>query len=185
MINQLRALFPHYDVGIAFIYFEHKQTWKPEDLLGSLLADVARRTWNTISPKLIELYKKHRGENSRPSLDDISQLLLSESSHFSKLFIVIDAVDECSDAKILVKLLKELAKLQPILRLLVTGRPNIRTVQAVYIDSTVLRIKANEEDISIFLDGRINEAEILKSYFDEDLNETVVKDRIIEKADGM
>jgi hypothetical protein len=185
VINQLRVLFPHYDVGIAFIYFEHRQTWKPEDFLGSLLADITRRAWNTVSPKLIELYKKHRGENSRPSFDDVSQLLLSESNQFSKLFIVIDAVDECSDAKILVKLLKELAKLQPILRLLVTGRPNIRTVEAVYPDCTLLRIKANEEDLRIYLDGRINDAETLKSYFDEDLNETVVKDRIIQKADGM
>jgi hypothetical protein len=156
-----------------------------DDLLGSLLADVARRAWNTVSPKLIELYKKHRGENSRPSLDDISQLLLSESSHFSKLFIVIDAIDECSDTKILVKLFKELAKLRPILRLLVTGRPNIRTVEAIYPDCTLLRIKANEEDVRTYLESRINEAEILKSYFDEDLNETVVEDRIIEKADGM
>jgi hypothetical protein len=185
VINQLRVLFPHYDVGIAFIYFEHKQTWKPEDLLGSLLGDVARRAWNTESPKLIELYKKHRKENSRPSFDDISQLLLSESNHFSKLFIVIDAVDECSDAKVLVRLFKELAKLRPILRLLVTGRPNIRTVEAVYPDCTLLRIKANEEDIRSYLDGRINESEVLKSYLDEDFNETVVEDKIIESADGM
>jgi ankyrin repeat domain-containing protein 50 len=185
VINQLQIHFPHFDVGVAFIYFQHKQSWKLQDLLGSILADVARSTWSAVSPKLIELYKKHHNKNSKPSVDEISQLLLSESNHFSKLFVVIDAADECSDSKILLKLLKELTKLRPILRLLVTGRPNIRTVEAVYSDCSVLRIKANEEDIRIYLDDRINEAEILKSSLDEDLTETVVKDRIIEKADGM
>jgi ankyrin repeat domain-containing protein 50 len=184
VINQLRVLFPHYDIGVAFIYFEHKQTWKPEDLLGSILADVARPAWTVISSKLIEIYKKHRARNSRPSFDDISQLLLSESNHFSKLFIVIDAIDECSNSKTLIKLLKELSKLQPILRLLVTGRWNIR-IDSVYPKYTLLSIKTNEEDIRTYLDSRINEAEILKSYLDDNLSETVIKDHIVKKADGM
>ena len=184
MINHLRVLFPHYDVGVAFIYFEHKQTWTPEDLLGSILADVARSAWTAVSPKLIEIYKKHRALNSRPSFDDISQVLLSESNHFSKLFIIIDAIDECSNSKTLIKLLKELSKLRPILRLMVTGRWNIR-IDTVYPEYTLLSIKANEEDIRTYLDSRINEAEILKSYLNDDLNETMIKDQIIKKADGM
>jgi ankyrin repeat domain-containing protein 50 len=177
-------MFPHHDVGIAFIYFEHKQPWRPEDLLGSILADIARKAWADVSSKLVELYTAHREKNSRPSFDDISQLLLSQSNHFSKLFVIIDAIDECSDSKILVKLLKELAKLRPILRLMVTGRPNIR-IDGIYSDYTLLRIKANEEDIRTYLDSRISEAEELKSYLNEDVNETLIKDRIIEKADGM
>lgn len=184
MINELRVLFPHHDVGVAFIYFEHKQTWKPEDLLGSILADIARPAWSAVSPKLIEIYKEHRARNSRPSFDDISQLLLSESNHFSKLFVVIDAIDECSNSKTLTKLLKELSSLRPILRLMVTGRWNVR-IDSVYPEHTPLSIKANEEDIRIYLDSRINEAEKLKSYLDDDLNETVIKDRIVKKADGM
>jgi hypothetical protein len=184
VINQLRVLFPHYDVGVAFIYFEHTQTWKPEDLLGSILADAARPAWTAVSPKLIEIYKKHRALNSRPSFDDISQLLLSESNHFSKLFVVIDAIDECSNSKTLTKLLRELSKLRPILRLLVTGRWNIR-IDSVYPKYTLLGIKANEEDIRIYLDSRINEADTLKSYLDDDLNQTVIKDRIVKKAEGM
>lgn len=184
MINQLRVLFPHYDVGVAFIYFEHKQTWKPEDLLGSILADVARPAWTAVAPKLVSIYKEHRARNCRPSFDDISQLLLSESSHFSKLFVVIDAIDECSNSKTLTKLLKELSKLRPMLRLMVTGRWNIR-IDSVYPKYTLLRIKANEEDIRTYLDNRINEAENLKSYLNENLNETIIKDRIVKKADGM
>jgi hypothetical protein len=178
VINQLRVLFPHYDVGVSFLYFEHKQTWKLEDLLGSILADVARPAWTTVSPKLVALY------NTRPSFDDITHLLLSESSHFSKLFVVIDAIDECSNSKALTRLLKALNRLRPILRLMVTGRWNVR-IDSVYPKYTLLSIKANEEDIRTYLDSRINEAETLKSYLDDDLNETVIKDRIVKKADGM
>jgi ankyrin repeat domain-containing protein 50 len=184
VINQLQGLFPHYDVGLSFIYFEHKQTWKPEDLLGSILADVARPAWTAVSPKLVSLYKEHRARNTRLSFDDISQLLLSESNHFSRLFVVIDAIDECSNSKTLTKLFKELNKLRPILRLMVTGRWNIR-IDSVYPKSTLLSIKANEEDIRTLLDTRINEAETLKSYLDDNLNESMIKDRIVKKADGM
>jgi hypothetical protein len=148
------------------------------------LADIARPAWTTVSPKLVALYKEHGARNTRPSFDDMSRLLLSESSHFSKLFVVIDAIDECSDSKTLTKLLKELNKLRPILRLMVTGRWNIR-IDSVYPKSTLLSIKANEEDIRTLLDTRINEAETLKSYLDENLNESMIKNRIVKKADGM
>jgi hypothetical protein len=63
VINHLQSLFPHYDVGVSFIYFEHKQTWKLEDLLGSILADVARPAWTTVAPKLVALYKEHRARD--------------------------------------------------------------------------------------------------------------------------
>jgi hypothetical protein len=67
---------------------------------------------------------------------------------------------------------------------MVTGRWNIR-IDSVYPKYALLSIKANEEDIRTLLDTRINEAETLKSYLDENLDESMIKDRIVKKADGM
>jgi hypothetical protein len=86
------------DVGIAYLYCsfqrhdDHSQ--KPESLLASILRQLAQGL-SSMPDSVGALYEKHRAKGTRPSVDEISKALRSIAGHFSRFFIVIDALDEC------------------------------------------------------------------------------------------
>lgn len=59
------------------------------------------------------LYSRHVARQTRPSIDEISSAICSIVHGFSRAFIVMDALDECTNmSKTISMLLKEIAKLQ-------------------------------------------------------------------------
>jgi hypothetical protein len=76
-----------------------------------------------LSDDVQDLYKSHSRHNIRPKLGEISEILKSETGRYSKIFVVVDALDECAEDKgSRESLLNELRKLQPIASLMVTSR---------------------------------------------------------------
>lgn len=47
---------------------------------------------------LKDLYAKHVRENTHPSVGDMASLLQRVAFNFSKVFLIVDALDECTDA---------------------------------------------------------------------------------------
>lgn len=82
-------------VGIAYLYcnFRQQTDQKVEDLLSSLIRQLSQD-----QPSLPEclrmLYDKHKGR-TRLSLDELSEALQSVANLFSRIFIAVDALDEC------------------------------------------------------------------------------------------
>src|SRR6266516_4828685 len=83
-------------VGIAYLYcnFQRQHEQKPADLLMNLLKQLVRER-NTIPETIKSLYNLHKDKRSRPSLDEILKELHSVVRLYSKIFIIIDALDEC------------------------------------------------------------------------------------------
>ncbi|OJJ80314.1 5'-methylthioadenosine/S-adenosylhomocysteine nucleosidase family protein [Aspergillus glaucus CBS 516.65] len=65
---------------------------KIEDLLLSLLKQLSQ-DWPSLPDAVSNLYHKH--QRTRPSYDDISKALLSVVALYSRVFIIVDALDEC------------------------------------------------------------------------------------------
>ena len=83
-------------VGIAYLYCNYKRSHeqKFEDLLLNLLKQLAQRC--LVTPDGVqELYNKYKARSDRPLSKDLSETLQSVISSFSKVFIIIDALDEC------------------------------------------------------------------------------------------
>src|SRR5438046_8080422 len=98
VINYLeRTFIDDDDVGIAFIYFKYKENQSIENLLGCLLQQLAQRR-SDVSDNIRNLYNNHIKKNTRPSLSEYSKLLKTEAYSLSRVFIVIDALDECIEA---------------------------------------------------------------------------------------
>ncbi|KAH8781602.1 hypothetical protein BGZ57DRAFT_977207, partial [Hyaloscypha finlandica] len=82
-------------VSIAYVYcnYQPQQEQKPADLLSSLLKQLAQK-----QPAMLidvkNLYEHHRGKGTRPSIDDIIRVLDSAIRLYSRVFIIIDALDE-------------------------------------------------------------------------------------------
>lgn len=139
-----------------------------------------------LSEDVKSLYNQHSRERTRPSLPEYIRLLQAHIQRFSRVFIVVDALDECSeDNGVRDLFLAQLRYLLPNIRLLVTSR-DITSLGHAFEDATRLEIRANEDDMRTYLQVRIEEQALLRSHIKDDpsLKDTIIN-TIINKANGM
>jgi ankyrin repeat domain-containing protein 50 len=172
------------DIGIVGVFCNYKEPEKAVNLIGSLLQQIALRQ-SDISDDIRHLYKTHVTKCTRPSIFEYSTLLKAECRPLSTLFIVIDALDECSSES-KDKFLKELQDLGPKLRLMITSRPSIMGITDYFQDVVHLEIHASNEDIKTYLTERLQSESRFKSYIQAEpsLHNDIIK-AILDKAEGM
>jgi len=182
VINHLEKTFLLLrDVRIVFIYFNHKEDPSAVDLLASLLKQILQQG-TAISAAVRDLYAKHESRDTRPTLAEISDLLVAESQAVSKVYMVVDALDECpAESNTKDEVLAALRRL-PNLHLLVTSRPHMDISQNFNV--VWLPIKADDGDIAAFIRSRLEKNQYLKRYVKEDFKEALIN-KVINKADGM
>jgi hypothetical protein len=101
------------------------------------------------------LYEKHKIKRTRPSFDEISKTLQSVTAMFSRVFIIIDALDECQMTDgCRTRLLTEifLAQAKSSANVFATSR-FLPEVTERFEESISLEIRASEEDVRRYLDG--------------------------------
>ncbi|KAI1149764.1 hypothetical protein F4825DRAFT_453150 [Nemania diffusa] len=186
VIDELMTRFGNnVTVGIAYVYcsFQRRQQQRAEDILASLLRQLAQgRPSLPNSVKL--LYEKHSKQRTRPSLSDISRVLQSVVVSYSRVFIVIDAVDECYEAD-RTALLSEIFRIQKECRVtfFATSRFIIPELVEKPDSAIFLPIQANEEDVRRYIDSKMSS---LPSFVrqNESLQQNI-KTTIADAADGM
>jgi hypothetical protein len=133
---------------------------------------------------LAKLYETHTSRETLPPLAEISTALQHELSGFSKFFIVLDALDECTANKQLI--LNELKKLQPKIRLLITGRPFVSKDVSIFDNITMVQIRASDNDLERFVQGQMAIHETLEEHTSKDSElAKLIIETIVEKAKGM
>ncbi|KAH6714367.1 hypothetical protein BKA61DRAFT_442366, partial [Leptodontidium sp. MPI-SDFR-AT-0119] len=172
--------------GIAYIYcdFRRHNEQKIDDLLASVLKQLAE-SQSSLPGSLKDLYDRYKGNRTRPSLDEISRVLHSVAAIYSRVFIIIDALDECqiSDgcrSKFLSQVFSLQAKTGT--NLLVTSR-FILDITAKFEGSMSLTIRATGEDVLTYLAGQMDRLpSFVKS--SPDL-QNLIKATISKVVDGM
>ncbi|UKZ77987.1 hypothetical protein TrVFT333_005721 [Trichoderma virens FT-333] len=186
VIDDLYKVFQNnLSVGITYLYCDfrrrHEQTI--EDLLLNLIKQFAwRRT--SIPDEVQNLYRKCKGQHRQPSFDEISELLHSISKIYSKVIIIIDALDECQSDLCRTRLLTEVFKLQDKTRanVFLTARL-IPGILEILKESVSLEIRAQDEDVQRYINDQITRLPsfILNNYELQDK----IKTTISKAVDGM
>jgi Cdc6-like AAA superfamily ATPase len=147
-------------VGIAYLYcnFRRQQEQRPSDLLTSLLKQLTQR--QIPLPEAVKyLYERHKFKGTRPSLDEIVRVLYSTVTSYSRLFILIDALDECqvsdgSQGKLLTEIFNLQAKAG--VNLFTTSRFIPEILSEFKGKSIKLEIRASNGDVERYLDGHMS-----------------------------
>lgn len=127
---------------------------------------------DTMSDDVKALYKKHADRDTRPSLDNVTEVLAKEIRRHEKVYVVVDALDECSESSRL-ELLEKLQKIQPTLRLLVSSRL-YDNISRQFEGKPRLEIKASTKDVRAYVAGRITKGSRLERHVIKD--PTLAKD---------
>ncbi len=170
--------------GIAHIYCNYKelQNQTAEKLVSRLLQQLLQQMGDI--PKYIEaLYEDHVKGETRLGREEGLTILQSIAASFVRVFIVIDALDEC-DPAILNGFIRPLTKL-PDIRILVTSR-DLPYIERCFASSQRLEIRASEVDIRSYVQDRIEEEVELADFINEDdtLHERIVG-TLVQRSCGM
>lgn len=130
------------------------------------------------------LYESHRRQRTRPSFTEILQALDSVAALYSRSFLIVDALDECDDSggnrqKFVSAILSLQGKTG--INLFATSRIN-EHVATLFKSALSLEIRANEDDVRIYLDGQMSllQPDILDYNIQDNIRREVVR-----AADGM
>ncbi|RFU24977.1 hypothetical protein B7463_g11364, partial [Scytalidium lignicola] len=147
-------------VGIAYIYcnFQRQEEQKIESLLANLLKQLVG-SQASLPGSVRDLYSYHSTKRTRPSLDEILKTIQSITATFSKVIIVIDALDECQVLdSCRWRLLSALFNLQEGYRVNVFATSRfIPEIVDQFKSHVSLEIQASNEDIEKYIDNHIGQ----------------------------
>ncbi len=187
MIDYLQKNSAGTDNAVAFIYCNYKYQNEQSviNLVSALVVQLAQQKyslWNVIK----DIYDRHFTEKTRPTIKEMLNALQSAVSSFAKVYIVVDALDECQEANNTRNdLLGSLGVLADTVGLMITSRPNIR-IEDNFPDREKLEIAAKNEDVSKYLETRISQTPRLTRVVKSDTTlQTKIKDAITQNVKGM
>ncbi|KAK2741725.1 hypothetical protein FQN55_008224 [Onygenales sp. PD_40] len=171
-------------IGIAYIYCNFKQHDQHGiyDWLASLLKQLAERQ-SSLPKSVKEMYDRHEAKRTQPTVDEISRIFDSVTAIFSRVFIVVDALDECP-ASNRRGFLEELFKLQRQhgMNIFATSR-DIPEIVDQFKDNIRLEIRASNEDVGRYLESHMGQ---LLPFVRKDRQlQDEIKVGISEAVDGM
>ncbi|KAF5589386.1 transient receptor potential channel pyrexia [Fusarium pseudocircinatum] len=97
VVNSLLESFhSESNIGVAYIYcnFRRRHEQKASDLIANLLKQLSENQPSLFKP-VEELYNKRKASRTRPSLQELGRVLQEVAATYSRVYIVLDALDEC------------------------------------------------------------------------------------------
>ena len=154
-------------------------------MIASLLEQLCQQK-SLIPPEFLVSWKSHTRLRTRPLISEWSQLLQSIGQDFHELFVVIDALDECSEYnRTREDFLTEVRKSLPHARLLVTSR-HFPTIASKFKGDSRIDIRANDQDIKSFLGSYIDQRdELVELIGDQDDVREEIVETVASKTNGM
>jgi hypothetical protein len=146
--------------GVAYFFFDGRDSQKElqlhNKLIRTLLLQLSDIRHGGITEKLADLYK-HCGEVQHPSDEQLQNVLRDILDRFSQVYIMIDALDECTDRKKtlnwLNKFITDSNRKAANLHIVVTSRPetDINEIFAALDPHSIDVGEANTKDIVKYL----------------------------------
>ena len=177
IIDHLRRALHENNAALAFIYCAYNDRKKTEDLIRSLLKQIASQI-PSLPDEVKSLYDLYQSQSKpTPRTDNVTQTLRSIAPRFARVYVVIDALDECPDDD-RTDLLDALNKVKSSMNILVTSRPVASIKQSLHPDLEQC-IEAANEDIIAYIEAQINKKRLKLS--DELLEKPELRSQIVSE----
>jgi Cdc6-like AAA superfamily ATPase len=175
------------NVSTVYLYcnYQGRHQQNPEDLLLSLLKQLAQEQ-PSMPIDVKNLYKFHVDNGTRPSFGEIMKVLRSIAGSYYRVFIIIDALDECHFSnKGFDQILSELFNLQVHAQVnLFTTSRFIPEITSQFEGCIWKEIRAEDEDVLRYINKRLSLLpQTRKSKYQDVQN--AIRSEVLKAADGM
>ncbi|KAJ7776672.1 hypothetical protein B0H14DRAFT_2401560, partial [Mycena olivaceomarginata] len=162
VVNYLTTKYkPTRKIGVGCIYLNHKETeiQTPGNLLSGLWSQLVHE--KPLGSLAYNTHTEHTKKGTRPSMGEVQALLHDAITKWSKVYIVVDALDEYpeDDRQIL---LNDLAPCATV-NLIVMSRPHIK-LPGLFKSVEAIDIHVNPRDIHQYIDVRIQNSSRLSNH---------------------
>lgn len=182
MIDRLRDHFSEQNIVVSHLYFNYRDQVEQtaEKTISSLLKQLVIADGKIPKP-VSELYQQYSSQERRPQLQDIEQTFLLTCKNFARVFVVVDALDEC-DIKHRKGFLRSLSNLQTnqALSIFVTSRSYEDHVNNLFGSCPRMKIQAQESDLRRYVSREIDESHEV-DVMDDDLRTTIIE-KVVQGA---
>ncbi|KAF4993932.1 hypothetical protein FDECE_13283 [Fusarium decemcellulare] len=173
-------------VGIAYLYcnYRHQQQQKAENLLAILLRQLINGQ-PYIPDCVQDLYNRYRDRRRGLTFHEISTTLHTVISMYSRVYIIVDALDECQESDgCRARFMDEILSLRDKAgaNLFATSR-HIPEIIQKFEGGSSLEIRANNSDVWSYLDSRMSQLPSFVRRCPELQDE--IKLQIIKTVEGM
>lgn len=147
--------------GLAFMYYKYqnRETQKFKDIVPALAKQLCRK--KPVLPKVVkELYRQYSRQDQLPSQAKYQALLVEVLESFEQVFIVIDALDECSDQDVVLPLIAALVQSSSVkIKICVTSRRQqfiLHSFAKLKCPTLEIEAKKVDQDIMVFASAEID-----------------------------
>ena len=179
-------------VAVAYFYFDFNNAEKqdPDKMICSLITQLHAQSMKECKP-LTTLFSLCKDGQQRPDPDDLLRVLEAMMQSFDKTYIILDALDECSNRHELLEKIEMIQSWQlPKLHMLLTSRSLVDIEEALKpMTNSQSRIciqsAAVNADIELYVTQRLRTDRRLKRWQNHAKAQREIKITLKEKADGM
>ena len=176
--------------ALAYFFFDgrdgQKNLQQVDSLIRSIIAQFAA-PYGGIPATLAKLYKSCHDGRSQPSLESLQYVFLTILDAFDDVFIILDALDECTERKDLLNWIKEMTSWRKgKLHLLATSRSEEDIAKHLrLLDPNHVYIKQDlvSHDIERYIDSILDGEDSFERWGDE--IKAKIKNKLLENARGM
>ena len=172
--------------SVVYHYCDYRDenTQDPSKIWASLVRQLAMPI-SRVPQQLQKLYNKCSSSRRSPDVKELVSCFLEISASMSRVYIVIDALDECESVKYRSRLLETIKGLKlPSMRVFMTSRDHPEDIKRSLRDATQIVVEAHKCDIERFLSYRIEEEMDLEDLVDHEMKAEIIS-TIASAAEGM
>ena len=170
--------------GVGYIYFEYQEQNQQTSLavVTSLVKQLLLQIPRAEFPEDIRA-KYEKNKSLRPSMDDLTGMLLSMPKNFKRVFVICDALDEMERYNQRDHLLPLFHRLKDSgIALFLTTRPHPADIQKSFRDESTIELAPQVRDIEAYVRRRLSVHQVLEQ--DPSLYGEAVR-QIADSATGM
>ncbi|KAJ6133492.1 hypothetical protein N7471_008707 [Penicillium samsonianum] len=171
--------------AIAFHYcqFSNSASLSSERMIAAVISQTLQSNSNTedLPEFLLKLFNKYSSRKALPNLEELNQLFADVCQDISKLFLIIDGLDELIERKGAIEFLQRLLCIHDItFKVFVASRPEVDLENAFEFYSAIELTPSDiAGDMERYVRGRVNELRLQDREGEELVRE------LIRRADGM
>ena len=171
----------------VYFYFDFRnpEQQHTEGMLSSLLSQLANKL-TEVPEEICALWEMYKVKKARPSPEELLGILtLVIREYFDKVFIALDALDECSERQVLLPILHQLmkSKCASIFLTSRSGHDIQKSFSGHLIYSAAIESADVAVDVKLFVNKQIKAIESLRDLSVDLQNEIVQK--LVDGAKGM
>ncbi len=176
VVDRLRDNFSDQNVVVAHLYFDYRnqEYQSTANMLASLLKQLAIPKAELPKP-ILELHQRLNSQEKRPQQQEIEDALLLTCQDYDRVFIIIDALDECDVRTHRKHFLKSLETLRTksSSRIFITSRPYPDDIKKSLESAPQIIISADDEDLQRYISRELDNSDNLE-VIDEELREKII-----------